>query len=873
MKRRSPEQAGYEPLGTLPALGRATRFRIAGGELLRLPGEDPARAPLRWGMARGIGALEGAGQDEQGVWFARKQTGLPLSRWLKSAPALGSGLALFVALARLLELCEGQKVFPGALLPEQVLVDEVTLEPTLLAEGWLCRALGAESHEPSPERHTLRFFPPEQARGADWDAAANRYVFGLLLYELLAGEPAFAGQGLRLSLDERSQRAPAALTPERSALLAPGLQSLCLRLLDPERTKRPESAAELGKELSRLCVPGQRSAAAPERQIEDKPRPVSAPRTDRARPRVRLSLSLTALLTGLVLVALALGTRYQAHAEPPKAGTRAALAAASNAADCASCHPRQSAEWRGSVMAHAATSPLFQALEQLIEEQVGRDADCPAGAGVLRPTGAGACRDRQTGLSVTGSGGEGWCSNCHLPGVQLTHAPAAFDALSVRADSRSPLAELVAPSAEQGIACAVCHQAAGPVPKASDARGEYVGNPSWTSASSGRRFEFRPEEFVGKLGISNSGYRLDPRIFLASAGATGGELVPGGAHRRTPDSALRYQRSSEFCGSCHDVRLFGTDALARRGEHFKRLRNAYSEWSDWAETRKRRGLSAPSCIDCHMSTYPGVCLSDTPGGAARDARCPPGTHFEAAAAGSLSEGRVATNSERAGPLHAHYFTGVETPLDPRLALAPADESLLDAAGIPLGPRTRRDLLLESSLRLEIAPLERRGAELSVPVEVENVGAGHRVPAGFSQEREIWVHLTVRDADGRLVYEVGKVSRADEDLPDKRFLRVNTGDDNLDARGRPLGSFGADVTDGPDVPRWSPGPELGGGRFRGQGLINFQNGFLRCVKCIGRIDSNGRCQALPGQERTRAARFDDGIYDPETGSCSSNLLGR
>ncbi len=39
-------------------------------------------------------------------------------------------------------------------------------------------------------------------------------------------------------------------------------------------------------------------------------------------------------------------------------------------------------------MAHAATSPLFQSLEQLITEQVGRSQDCPDGAGILRPAGA-----------------------------------------------------------------------------------------------------------------------------------------------------------------------------------------------------------------------------------------------------------------------------------------------------------------------------------------------------------------------------------------------------------------------------------------------------------------------------------------------------
>jgi hypothetical protein len=147
-----------------------------------------------------------------------------------------------------------------------------------------------------------------------------------------------------------------------------------------------------------------------------------------------------------------------------------------------------------------------------------------------------------------------------------------------------------------------------------------------------------------------------------------------------------------------------------------------------------------------------------------------------------------------------------------------------------------------------------------------------VPAGFSQEREIWVHLTVRDGDGRGLYEVGRVDRGDEDLQDKVFVRVNVRGDDLDRKGRPQGLFGADVRDGPDVPVWQPPPALGGTSFRGRGLVNFQNGFLRCVRCLGTVAADGHCEAGAGQGDTRAARFADGDYDLDTGECRSNLSG-
>jgi hypothetical protein len=75
-----------------------------------------------------------------------------------------------------------------------------------------------------------------------------------------------------------------------------------------------------------------------------------------------------------------------------------------------------------------------------------------------------------------------------------------------------------------------------------------------------------------------------------------------------------------------------------------------------------------------------------------------------------------------------------------------------------------------------------------------------------------------------------------------------------------------------VPRWTPSPTLGGSSFRGLGLINFQNGFLRCVRCIGEIAADGSCQPGPGQGLHRADRFADGDYDQDTGTCSSNLSG-
>jgi hypothetical protein len=552
---------------------------------------------------------------------------------------------------------------------------------------------------------------------------------------------------------------------------------------------------------------------------------------------------------------------------------RPLLADETRAQDCAACHPRQAAEWSRSIMAHSVKSPLFNALEMLVEEQVGRDEDCPEGAGILRRVDpARACRDRASGVAITGSGGEHWCIHCHAPAENLDPSMPPWDGRSGGDPrARRPARDLLSARAMEGISCAFCHMTHGPVgPRGS--RG-HEGNPTWTSFVTGAVFASRPEDARGLFGIANSGYRLRPEGFLLGRGEAPGEPgISPVVHERPSPETRAYLRSSELCGACHDVRLFGTDVIgARAGEHFKRLRNAYSEWAAWAKREERAGRPAATCQDCHMSTFPGVCVPGVTAAGERSV-CPPGTRLEARAPGAYPEAPVATASRESTRVTTHSFSGVDLPLALDFPEALFDEPTIDSSGVPASARARRDLLLRAALRMDLGEVRRDGARLLVPVEIENVGAGHRVPAGFSQEREVWVHLRVRDGGGRVLYEVGRVERGDEDLHDKVFVRVSTRGD-VDGAGRPVGLFGADVRDGPDVPRWEPPPDLGGGRFRGRGLINFQNGFLRCVRCVGVIDARGECQPLPGQETLRADRYADGDYDLDTGECRSNLRGR
>ncbi len=871
----APREAGA-PTGSL---GRARRFALgATRELLRFEAGDE-------GLARRLVALGGEGLFgvlrggvDGGPWIERRVQARSLED-LARGEALPPKIALevFASIAGALGVCERAALFPGPLRPGEVALGAEDGPSFLRGEALLSALLGAPSA--SPARPSPRWSSPEVIAGGSFDNAANRYVLGLLAYRMLAGEHPFSGSGLRHGLNASTEPPP----PFAEALarsLPPGVQALVLSLLDPDAEARPRSSAEIVRRLAEL-----RGAAGPSLPLGRAPRaPVQTPLEEPARsPRVPLGARLRRSDLGkpwtivpLALALLAGATAFTsssppASPPPPKIAPARAMARA-RAADCAPCHAREVGEWERSVMAHAARSPLFGALESAVEEQIGRDTRCPNGAGALRRRGVDSCADTASGVAITGAGGEHWCVNCHSPTEGSAPTVPSWGALGSDR-SRAPLRDLLSEDASEGISCASCHQTVGPVSTHAEAAGRYEGNATWTSISTGATFLARPEDGEGRPGIGNSGYRLQPSSFL---GLSKTREQPGDpvVHRRAEASASSYLRTSEFCGACHDVRLFGTDVLGKsRGEHFKRLRNGYSEWRSWAEGEIARGRRAATCQDCHMSQFPGVCVPGAAdAGSPQDPRCPPGRAFAARAPGEYARGLAAPSSPGPRALFSHYFTSVDVPLTPSFPEAWADETSLDAHGSPRGLRPRRDLLLRSTFRFGLGEARRSGKSLEIPVELENVGAGHRVPAGFSQEREVWVELTVLDARGDRVSEVGRLRDSAEDLADKRFLRVNVLETHRDSSGRPLGLFGADVADGPDVPAWSPNPRFGGSRFRGRGLVNLQNGFLRCVRCIGQIDAQGRCQPGQGQGRTRADRYDDAFYDIDTGECRSNLSG-
>ncbi len=152
-----------------------------------------------------------------------------------------------------------------------------------------------------------------------------------------------------------------------------------------------------------------------------------------------------------------------------------------------------------------------------------------------------------------------------------------------------------------------------------------------------------------------------------------------------------FHESAEFCGNCHNVDHPGN------GMH---LEMTYTEWKNgpYAE----QGIV---CQDCHMTPGPGVTKPN---------------------AGKAAAG---------GPERPHIYT---------MTFAGGNVGLGDAE------RAEERLKAAAEISIDVPEVVKPGSSAKAVVTVTNVGAGHYLPTGLTEVRQMWLEVEAVDASGKTV---------------------------------------------------------------------------------------------------------------------------
>jgi serine/threonine protein kinase len=129
--------------------------------------------------------------------------------------------------------------------PGNVLVTSRQRRATLVDFGLLKKMNDPEITDHGHVVGTYRYMSPEQARGDPLDLRSDLYSVGATLYELVAGRPPFPHRNQLQLLEAILYEEPPHVSTINPGAPSP-LCNLAERLLRKDRTRRPESAAEVG---------------------------------------------------------------------------------------------------------------------------------------------------------------------------------------------------------------------------------------------------------------------------------------------------------------------------------------------------------------------------------------------------------------------------------------------------------------------------------------------------------------------------------------------------------------------------------------------------------------------------------------------------
>lgn len=189
-----------------------------------------------------------------------------------------------------------------------------------------------------------------------------------------------------------------------------------------------------------------------------------------------------------------------------------------------------------------------------------------------------------------------------------------------------------------------------------------------------------------------------------------------------------FYKDEKYCKGCHNEFAPGSGAL---------IVDTWGEWSRSSFNAPEDPQQHRGCIDCHLV-----------GDISKIGQPQPGLATDG---GALQDNLV-----------THQFTGANHHL--------------------VGLRNSEQEQMSIALLKTAAEVEQRLVAGSLEVEVHNRGAGHALPTGVADFRQLWLEVRVTDDDGNLLYSSG-VANDEGHLPDdSRLFKKVFGD----ADGKPVG---------------------------------------------------------------------------------------
>ena len=192
---------------------------------------------------------------------------------------------------------------------------------------------------------------------------------------------------------------------------------------------------------------------------------------------------------------------------------------------------------------------------------------------------------------------------------------------------------------------------------------------------------------------------------------------------------------SEMCGMCHDV-THTMNGLP--------LERTYTEWREGPYNTGDPETTV-YCQDCHMRQRPGI-----PATGSTERPDNPGVS--------------ATGGKERDHIYTHYHVGGNAVLP---TLFEGGEENAEMA-------IER---LQNCATIEIIPPDNLmiWQDATLQVQVNNVGAGHYIPTGVSEIREVWLEIVVKDAFERILLQSGQLDEEGNVDSNARMFRLKLAD--------------------------------------------------------------------------------------------------